>query len=512
MPHRTQAIRKRLSPFPASEEDPDTNIYHYMLDHIGDEVSLVAEDGRIVYANEAAADALGYSFQYIRTKDVTHFLRPKISLNEWKRTYLQELKSSKVPLTYQVKRRVKGGKEQILEARAVYLSINGRGYILSAARNVTDKMQMQKSLAQSEALYRLLAEAAGDAIVSLDLSGRIFYANESASRILQMPRSSIIGRHFKTFVVKDSELKAWEYFRKVQTEGAQYNVELNIRDANKRIIPVEVTGAPLKKEEKIFAVHIIVRDIRQRLAYERLLKETERIKAIQFFVSGTSQELQHPLQGVSQKVQDLLNQYKNRDYEYIGYKEYLGIMQTLEDIKKQVRYCSETTERIVKLNRKKIGIRTSLCSLNLVVKNVLRQQKQRLKDKKINTMVHLKKGLSPVRLSEIDVTQVVTNIVNNSLQAMPGGGTLTIRTSEPRAEGRVRLDICDDGIGIPKENLRNVFEPFFTTKQRGIDKNSGMGLAIVDAVVRSAGGSIEIDSNLRKGTALRIWLPAEKGR
>jgi len=454
---------------------------------------------------------LGYSPQYLLSKSITDFHQSKISLRQWKKTYLDNLKKAGSPLMFEIKRRVKGGKEQSVEARAAYIKMKGRGYILSVVRDVTEKLQMQKSLKQSEEMYRLLTEAAGDAIVSLDLSGRIFYANEAVSRILQMPLSSVIGRHFQSFVLKNSRLKVWDYFRKVQKDGPQYNVELKIRDANKNVIPVEATGTPLKRNGKIFAVHVIARDIRQRLAYERLYKETERIKAVQFFVSGTSQELKHPLESVSQKVQELLSKYKNRDYEYIGYKEYLNIMRTLENIKKQLRYCHETTQRIVNLNRKKIGIKNSVCSLNLVIKDVVRQQAQRLKEHKINTVVNLKRTLPPVRLSDIDATQIITNVINNSVQAMPGGGTLTIRTSRLRDEDRIRFDISDDGIGISKENLHSVFEPFFTTKQRGIDKNSGMGLSIVEAVVRSVGGDIQVESSLRRGTTIRMLLPAENG-
>jgi signal transduction histidine kinase len=93
------------------------------------------------------------------------------------------------------------------------------------------------------------------------------------------------------------------------------------------------------------------------------------------------------------------------------------------------------------------------------------------------------------------------NLVKNAMQAMTTGGTLTLQTGES-SEG-VWLSVADTGGGISQEQIARIFEPFYTTKKKG----TGLGLMIVQRIVRAHNGRIELESNIGKGTTFRIWLP-----
>jgi signal transduction histidine kinase len=111
---------------------------------------------------------------------------------------------------------------------------------------------------------------------------------------------------------------------------------------------------------------------------------------------------------------------------------------------------------------------------------------------------------SRLPLAPLDVTQmqqVLVNLVKNAMQAMTKGGTLTLQTGEG-SEG-VWLSVADTGGGIPQEQINRIFEPFFTTKKKG----SGLGLMIVQRIIRAHGGRIELESDLGRGTTFRLWLP-----
>jgi len=97
--------------------------------------------------------------------------------------------------------------------------------------------------------------------------------------------------------------------------------------------------------------------------------------------------------------------------------------------------------------------------------------------------------------------QVLVNLVKNAMQAMNKGGTLSLATGEG-AEG-VWVSVTDTGCGIPDEQLKRIFEPFYTTKKKG----TGLGLMIVQRIVRAHNGRIELDSRVGRGTLFRIWLP-----
>ncbi|MGB8932812.1 MAG: ATP-binding protein [Anaeromyxobacteraceae bacterium] len=111
-------------------------------------------------------------------------------------------------------------------------------------------------------------------------------------------------------------------------------------------------------------------------------------------------------------------------------------------------------------------------------------------------------SLPPVMGDEAQLRAVVHNLVRNSREAMPEGGTLTVRTRQ--ADGGIELRVADTGGGMPPEVLAHVFEPFYTTKERG----TGLGLAYASRVVAEHGGTIQCDSSPGRGTEFTLRLPA----
>jgi len=98
--------------------------------------------------------------------------------------------------------------------------------------------------------------------------------------------------------------------------------------------------------------------------------------------------------------------------------------------------------------------------------------------------------------------QVFTNLMLNAIQAMPEGGTLTLRTSGEN--GKVRVDVEDTGCGMPKEHLNKLGTPFFTTKDKG--KGVGLGVAVVYGIVEQHNGKVTVQSEVGKGTTFTVEL------
>ncbi len=97
--------------------------------------------------------------------------------------------------------------------------------------------------------------------------------------------------------------------------------------------------------------------------------------------------------------------------------------------------------------------------------------------------------------------QVLVNLIKNASQAMTTGGTLTLQTGESGDD--VWVSVADTGLGIPPEQIAHIFEPFYTTKKKG----TGLGLMIVQRIVRLHGGKIEVDSRVGHGTTFKVFLP-----
>ena len=118
--------------------------------------------------------------------------------------------------------------------------------------------------------------------------------------------------------------------------------------------------------------------------------------------------------------------------------------------------------------------------------------------------VELAQKLPEAPLDAGQLQQVLVNLIKNAMQAMTRGGTLKLQTGQG-TEG-VWVSVTDTGGGIPEEQINRIFEPFYTTKKKG----TGLGLMIVQRIVRAHEGKIEIESRVGQGTTFRIWLPSHE--
>ena len=140
-------------------------------------------------------------------------------------------------------------------------------------------------------------------------------------------------------------------------------------------------------------------------------------------------------------------------------------------------------------------------SLNGVVEKSVELLLPELENRGLNVKTKLAAHLPPAPIDPVQIQQVLVNLIKNAMQAMTKGGALTLQTGE--GSDGVWLSVADTGGGIAQEQINRIFEPFYTTKKKG----SGLGLMIVQRIVRAHGGRIELESHMGRGTTFRIRLP-----
>ena len=229
-------------------------------------------------------------------------------------------------------------------------------------------------------------------------------------------------------------------------------------------------------------------------------------------VSGLAHELDSPLKAILAHTQKLINDYKNRDFEFISYKDFKVIFSSLAQLERQIGHCSHTTSRMLYMAKRHANLEENNSQINDVIKNIIVDLNQQLKSARIKVFSRLGKELPLINVGSVESYQVIYNVIINAVQAMPGGGVIKVKTSLDKVKGFISVDIIDDGVGIASDHLSKVFEPFFTTKERSIDKSSGLGLSIVYSIINAAGGSVHIKSSLRKGTTVQISLPVYQSK
>jgi signal transduction histidine kinase len=144
--------------------------------------------------------------------------------------------------------------------------------------------------------------------------------------------------------------------------------------------------------------------------------------------------------------------------------------------------------------------------LNDVVKETLDLLRPEIENRGVTAKVKLARQLPSSPLDAAQIKQALVNLIKNALQAMTKGGVLNIHT-DTGVDGVV-VSVADNGGGIPQEQINRIFEPFYTTKKKG----SGLGLMIVQRIVRDHGGRIDLESHVGTGTVFRIWLPLYQRR
>ncbi len=148
-----------------------------------------------------------------------------------------------------------------------------------------------------------------------------------------------------------------------------------------------------------------------------------------------------------------------------------------------------------------------LIDINQTIEETLSLIEGQVKVKNIEIIKAYNKGLPFITANTNQIQQVIVNLCNNAIDAMPDGGKLTIATK--KAGEQIEVDIIDTGKGMSEEIKEHIFEPFFTTKEVG--RGTGLGLSLCYEIIKKHNGTIEAKSKIDKGTTFIIKLPIKEG-
>ncbi len=228
-------------------------------------------------------------------------------------------------------------------------------------------------------------------------------------------------------------------------------------------------------------------------AQEEMLR-VERMASIGKLAAVVAHEINNPLAGILTYAKLLKKRFAGKDDE---------LYSTLDLMESESRRCGEIVKNLMTFARK-TSMNYEESDLNDVIARCVRLVQHKLELANIGLRRESAPDLPRVWCDAGQIEQVVLALVVNAIDAMPNGGTLTLRTRR-KGDAEVQLEVRDDGIGMPPEVLANLFEPFFTTKERG--RGLGLGLATSRSIVERHEGTIEASSAPGSGTVLTITLP-----
>ncbi len=229
---------------------------------------------------------------------------------------------------------------------------------------------------------------------------------------------------------------------------------------------------------------------------EEQLRHTDRLATLGQMAAGVAHELNEPLGNVL-------------GFAQLAEKEPNLPESVKDDLGKIVDACLHSRKIISKLKyfARQMPSQRIETNLNEIILERLLFIESRCAKYGIDIVRDLDPDPPGIHADPSQLHQVLINLMVNAVQAMPDGGVLTLRTAHD--ENRVKLTISDTGIGIDEEVLSKIFLPFFSTKDA--DHGTGLGLSVVDDIVKSHGGEIIAKSRIGRGTSFMVYFPLEQG-
>mgnify|MGYP003586852473 CR=1 FL=1 len=352
-------------------------------------------------------------------------------------------------------------------------------------------------LAREKGLLETIFNAVHEGLIVLDAEGRVSYANRAAEKQLGFAAAGAVGQPIARY------LRDIEWDRVLHLDEAEWSRlvsrEVEVTYPEHRFLAFYVVPLPAETPEEGGAV-VILRDITRDREQEARVIESERLNALTLLAAGVAHEIGNPLNSLHIHLQLI-----EREIEGLPKEKAEGLRELADVARKEVGRLDQIITQFLRAIRPTTPS-FERGSLKHVLDETLAFLKHEIRDRDVLVEVECADDLPAVQIDPAQIKQAFFNIIRNAIQAMPGGGLLKI--SLAASDRFVMVSFKDTGPGIPPEELGRIFEPYHTTRKEG----SGLGLMIVQRIVREHGGQIEVHSEPRVGTTFTIVLPREEHR
>lgn len=345
-----------------------------------------------------------------------------------------------------------------------------------------------------------LLEATGDAFVTTDADDRIVHVNPRFAEMLHRPAAALAGTFVEELLVPESLGRYRTQLRR-RLLGRHSRVEVVWNSARAPHPRTIVSAVPLLDDDGRYAgSHVVVTDLTDRVRVQEETARAEKVRALGEMAGGVAHDFNNVLTVILGNAQYLLLDDLPEEQR-----------QTVAAIERAALEGTETVRRLREFTRARaVPHDAAPFSVNEVVETVLADARRRFEaaGKARGVEYRVEVGRASRRLvrgNAAELVEALANIVENALDAMPRGGTLTIESFD-RGEDAVAIRVEDTGNGMSKEVVKKIFDPFFTTKPGG--RCPGLGLSIAFGIVRAHRGRIDVKSAPNEGASFTIVLAA----
>ncbi len=348
------------------------------------------------------------------------------------------------------------------------------------------------------------------AIATVDRGGAVVRANARFAKLAQSlgTDGAAAKSIFRTVNARDRGLLVAAINQAAEGQGDIAPVEAMLDGAKERWGQFFVTAVE-ESERDTEAAIIYLLETTERRALENQINQSQKMDMVGQLAGGIAHDFNNVLSAIMMANDFLLNAHKPTDPSF----------QDIMQIKQNATRAATLVRQLLAFSRRQT-LRPQVLDLGDALSDLTMLLRRLIGEKVKLDLVH-GRDLWPVKVDVSQFEQVIVNLAVNARDAMPEGGTLSVKTGNVTADDAaqlsykgmpaadyVRIDVIDSGTGIPADVIDKIFEPFFSTKEVG--KGTGLGLSTVYGIVKQTGGFVYVDSEAGKGTAFHIFLPRHR--
>jgi two-component system, cell cycle sensor histidine kinase and response regulator CckA len=381
---------------------------------------------------------------------------------------------------------------------AIFIVVTAVPLYYLVNRLATDLFRSNADLRESTARANTYLESAVEGIVSVDDQGNILSANPAAQQLFGYSRGELVGQPIEILIPErlNSRHRSHraQYFEAPRSRRMGRGLDLFGKRRNGSEFPVEVSLSFARTDKGRLAVAFVT-DITERRALEREARRGQTLAALGLVAAGIVHEINTPIGIISSRAEFLLTEGSGLASDF---------REGLDVIHRNALRVGRITQGLLNLARHEHKAWSSL-NINDVIESVLLLVAKQMSKDGIRIETALDPAIPRVNGDLTALEDVMINLLVNARDAMPGGGTIKIKTEiAGNPPGGVRIIVADQGAGVQSEQIPRLFDPFFSTKDKGL----GVGLWLTRRIVAEHQGTIDVKSEPGKGTQFLVVLPA----
>ena len=478
------------------------------IDATPDVFFLTNADFRITFVNPAFHNVTGYGIETVldRTDD---FLRAP-SEAEKVRTYLEQISQGREWIGELVNIRSDGTPYQVEATISPISDMAGRfiGYV-ACERDITARKKLEGDLRMQHDFVRSILQSLKGAIYSLDREFRITHANDGWRQLpaqhggLRLDGPPEIGRCLLDYVPDQARRTEFmETFEAVLQSGQAQDNRFQASDGHFWLVKI----SPWIHAGQVRGLICNISDQTRYHELQNQLFQSQKMEIIGTLAAGVAHDFNNLLQAIRGNT-SLVMMQAPQDSDLHRWGEQISLAATR---------AAEITQQLLSFSHRSEGKQRAVLDLNQIVQEAGQLARRTLRSD-VNFEIVPSPVAIPVKIEFSRATQTLLNLCVNAQDAMPEGGTLTIKNAVVKLNAETakrhsasvenefaRCSVTDTGYGIPPNVLPRLFEAFFTTKGRA---GTGLGLSIVHRIMQEAGGFVEVDSAPGCGTTFHLYFP-----